>query len=115
MELGEYRANDPTAVSSASKPTFRVFRGLLWITAHSELICFDPESKMVQYFTAHDPAIKGSNFITSGHDFYQDSRGNYWLGAIRYGLVRFIPSMQPNRNPTERLLGIVASRSTHPW
>lgn len=65
--------------------------GNIWLLNQFGLQMLDPVTGELSVYSISDEHIQNRKMIYSSHSFYQDKKGTYWIGSVRYGLLRLLP------------------------
>ena len=60
----------------------------LWFVSSKGLFCFNPETEATSVISALDSTIENAHLIGNPFILYQDKAGTYWVGVVKYGLVK---------------------------
>ena len=60
----------------------------LWVLSGNGILRFDPETESSFVFSQLDTAAQNAHLIGNPFTLYQDRAGTYWIGVVKYGMVK---------------------------
>lgn len=69
----------------------------LWFVSNRGLLRFDTELESSYLFSVKDTSVENHHLMANPFTLYQDRQGTYWVGVVKYGLVKMEFDMEGER------------------